>query len=102
MKAIPLNELPSSFSYGESVTRDPNPGRTTNNPPETPLLHGTPISLAKWPAPLYIPQVIIIGTTEEIVLCYIILSPFKQLIPLLARHAPNLAKDFTSTNIEHN
>jgi hypothetical protein len=101
MKAIPLNELPSSFNFGENVTKDPNPGKTTNNPPDTPLLQGTPISLAKWPAPLYIPQVIIIGTTDDIVLCDIILSPLCVLIPLFAKQAPNFTKDFTSTNIEH-
>ena len=65
---MPLKELPSSFNFGAKVTREPKPGRTTNKPPETPLLQGTPISRANLPAPLYIPQVIIIGTTDEIVL----------------------------------
>ena len=102
MKAIPLKEFPSSFNLGEKVTNEPKPGITTKRPPETPLLQGIPISRANLPAPLYIPHVIIIGTTEPMVLHDNIRYPFCGLTPLLANKAPNLASDLTSTKIEHN
>lgn len=61
--AIPLTGFPSSFKGGDQVVKDPNPGITVSKPPETPLLDGTPRSLVNFPAPLYIPQVVIRVTT---------------------------------------
>ena len=100
MIIIPLVLFPSSLSFGAILAMLPIPGIIVNSPPLTPLLHGKPISFANYPAPLYIPQVTIIGTTAAIVLGLKILSPVKTFTPLLDKHAPNLANDFTSTKIE--
>ena len=62
--AIPFVELPSSLSLGPKVVIEPKPGITVKMPPDTPLLQGRPMFKAKEPAPLYIPQVTMIGTTD--------------------------------------
>ena len=90
--AMPLVEFPSSLSLGPKVTIEPILGMTVRIPPATPLLHGKPIALANYPAPLYMPQVTIIGTTELMVEELKMRSPVEGLTPLLAKHEPNLAK----------
>lgn len=60
---IPLIVVPSAFSFGEKVAKAPIPGITVKSPPEIPLLVGTPQSLVNFPAPLYIPHVVIMVTT---------------------------------------
>lgn len=60
---MPLTGLPSSFKGGDQVQKAPIPGIIDNKAPDTPLLEGTPRSLVNLPAPLYIPQVVIMVTT---------------------------------------
>ena len=92
--------LPSSLRGGEKLTTEPIPGITARSPPDTPLLAGIPIYFVNFPAPLYIPQVVMIVTTACTVAELRILSPVEGLIPWLASIAPNLASDYTSTKIE--
>lgn len=93
MIPIPLIEFPSAFSFGENVAKAPIPGMTVRSPPDTPLLVGTPQSLVNFPAPLYIPQVVIIVTTAWTVWGLKILLPVDGMIPLFASIAPKLARD---------
>lgn len=97
---MPLTGFPSSFKGGDQEQNAPIPGITVSNPPETPLLEGTPSSLVNLPAPLYIPHVVINVTTAYTVLGDKILFPVVGLIPLLASIDPNLASDSTVTSIE--
>lgn len=97
---MPLIEFPCLSKGGDHVAKAPNPGITDNKPPETPLLLGIPMSLVNFPAPLYIPQVVIRVTTACTVEVSTIFSPVEVLTPLLASMAPNLASDLQSTRIE--
>jgi hypothetical protein len=100
MKTIPFVLFPYSFNFGDNEEKLPIPGIIVNNPPLTPLLQGNPISFVNFPAPLYIPQVTIKGTTDFIVFGLKILSPVQTFMPLFAKQPPNLDNDFTSTKIE--
>jgi len=97
---MPLIEFPYRSSGGDHVATAPIPGSTESNPPDTPLLLGIPISLVNFPAPLYMPQVVIRVTTACTVEGSIIFSPVDVFIPLLASIAPNRAKDLQSIKME--
>ena len=94
--------LPSELSLGANDTTAPIPGMTERRPPETPLLEGIPIAFTNFPAPLYIPHVVITVTTDYTFKSLRILSPLEGLIPSFESIAPNLAKVSTLTRIEHN
>eukprot|EP00350_Pseudokeronopsis_sp_OXSARD2_P001085 CAMPEP_0170553190 /NCGR_PEP_ID=MMETSP0211-20121228/10999_1 /TAXON_ID=311385 /ORGANISM="Pseudokeronopsis sp., Strain OXSARD2" /LENGTH=411 /DNA_ID=CAMNT_0010861341 /DNA_START=719 /DNA_END=1956 /DNA_ORIENTATION=- len=97
---MPLTVLPSLLSLGEKVTTAPIPGTTDMRPPETPDLDGIPNSFTNLPAPLYIPHVVMIVTTDCTVSGLRILSPVEGFTPLLASIAPNLLSDSTFTSKE--
>ena len=63
MTAMPLTVFPSGLILGEKLATAPIDGTTVRRPPDTPLFAGTPISFVNFPAPLYIPQVVITVTT---------------------------------------
>ncbi len=69
--------------------------------PETPLFDGTPQSLINFPAPLYIPQVIIKGIIARIVLDDNTFYPVFGTIPLFDKVDPKFAKLYTVTIILH-
>lgn len=60
---MPLTVLPSELIFGEKLAKAPRDGITVKRPPETPDLAGTPSSLVNFPAPLYIPHVVMTVTT---------------------------------------
>jgi len=97
---IALTEFPSIFSLGEKLATQPKPGKIDINPPETPLLVGIPMFFVNLPAPLYIPEVVMIVTQALMVRGESILYPVCGLIPPLARHAPKFERDSTFTNKE--
>jgi len=88
MIAIPFTEFPTSSILGEKLMTAPKFGMIVRSPPLTPLLVGTPQSLTNFPALLYIPQVIMRGTTACTVLELNTRCPVVHMIPLLARVAP--------------
>jgi hypothetical protein len=92
--------LPSELTFGEKVAKAPIPGTTVSKPPDIPLLEGTPQSLVNFPAPLYIPHVVINVTTAYTVEGFNILSPVDGIIPLFASIPPNLASDLVSVSNE--
>jgi hypothetical protein len=98
--AMPLTVLPSALIFGEKLAKAPKEGITVRSPPETPDFAGTPSSLVNFPAPLYIPQVVMTVTTAYTVLVFNILSPVDGTIPLFASMAPNRASDLVLTIIE--
>ena len=98
---IPFTVLPSSLRGGPKLAEAPKPGITVKSPPATPDFDGTPSSFVNLPAPLYIPQVVIRVTVAYTVAALTIRWPVVGFIPLLASIAPNLARDSTSTSMEH-
>ena len=98
--AIPLTVLPSGLILGEKLAIAPRDGTTVKRPPETPLLAGTPNSRVNFPAPLYMPQVVMTVTTACTVEDLSSRSPVEGTMPLFASIAPNLASDFVLTRIE--
>lgn len=100
MTAIPLTGLPSELMRGLKLATAPIEGTTVRRPPETPDLAGTPNSFVNFPAPLYIPQVVITVTTAWTVEDLSKRSPVDGTIPLFASMAPKRASDFVFTKME--
>mmetsp|Transcript_19100 Transcript_19100/g.65611 ORF Transcript_19100/g.65611 Transcript_19100/m.65611 type:complete len:222 (-) Transcript_19100:2934-3599(-) len=96
----PRVELPFWSSRGENAAKPQIPGTTHMMIPPTPDLAGMPTSTIQAPAPLYMPQVIIVDTVRLTTHSGITCSPVFGLRPWFASVAATTATSRQSTDKE--
>ena len=98
---MPRTELPLPSTGGENVAKPSWPGTTTINPPETPLLAGSPTVYSHSPAPSYIPHDAMTARAAWVAAAEIARTPVTGLTPPFARVAAMVARSTVVAATEH-